>query len=83
MKYYKDQYQIDFNLLVTYKRMKAKKNQMRIDKREVEISDEETIEKAINYAKWEKYVNPRDENERWFNRWIDAAIAIIKEIPTN
>ena len=61
---------------------KEKLNQMRIEKREVEVSDEETIEKAINYARWEKYVNPRDENERGFNRWIDAAIAIIQEIPT-
>jgi hypothetical protein len=60
-----------------------KKNQIRIDKREVEISNEATIEKAINFARWEKYVNPRDENERGFNRWIDAAIAIIHEIPTN
>jgi hypothetical protein len=55
-----------------------KKNHMRIEKREREISDEETVEKIINYAHWLKYREPQDENERWYNRWIDRVIDTIE-----
>ena len=45
-----------------------------IEKREVEISPLETVEKMIDYANRCKYCEPQDENERWFNRWIDRVI---------
>lgn len=57
---------------------------MEIEKREVEISLAETVEKMINYAKGCKYCEPQDENERWFNRWIDRVINMFENyIETN
>ena len=49
-----------------------------ISYREKKLSNQETIEQVIDLMKWEKYHNPRDENERWFNRWIDRAIDAIE-----
>lgn len=61
-----------------------KKKIMEIEKREVEISPIETVEKMINYARWCKYREPQDENERGFNRWIDRVIDMFENyIETN
>lgn len=49
-----------------------------IETREKEISDGETVEKILNLANWCKYAEPRDENERWYNRWIDYVICFIR-----
>ena len=55
-----------------------KKNLMRIQSREKEISNEETVQKIINFAQWCKYREPQDENERGYNRWIDRVIHTIE-----
>lgn len=61
-----------------------KKKIIEIEKREVEISPIETVEKMINYARWCKYCYPQDENERGFNRWIDRVIDMFENyIETN
>lgn len=59
-----------------------KKNEMLIEKREIEISDAKTVEKIINLCQWWKYVEPLDENERWFNRWIDRVVNMIENYIT-
>lgn len=64
---------------MTTKEKKPKRNHMRIEKREVEVSKEETIEKVIAYARWCKYRYPQDENERGYNRWIDRVIDTIED----
>jgi hypothetical protein len=58
---------------------KLRKNHIILDKWEVEISDQKTIEKVINYAQWCKYRSPQDENERWYNRGIDRVISMIED----
>lgn len=49
-----------------------------IEKRETKISSQETVEIIIDICKWQKYHNPRDENERGHNRWIDRVIEAIE-----
>ena len=56
---------------------KEKNNRMRIEKWEVEVSSQDTIDKVINYAEWCKYVDPQDDNERGFNRGIDRVMHMI------
>lgn len=58
--------------------MTKKKNHVRVDTREKEISPQETVEKMINYAQWCKYREPQDENERWFNRGIERVISLFE-----
>lgn len=51
---------------------------MIIDTREKEISDKDTIDKIINLINGCKYIEPRDDNERGYNRWIDWSILHIR-----
>lgn len=50
-----------------------------VEMRTKEISNEETVEKIINYIRWCMYCNPQDENERGYNRWIERAIRMVED----
>lgn len=52
---------------------------MTIEKREVKLHPEETIESVLDLCRGCKYVNPTDENERGYNRGIDKCMVAIED----